>query len=176
MAVSTKINSYILPKETKNEMLDIIGISIRSKLEHGFNLCVDKDNNIKPGKLCKGEKCSMDTAEFACKENERPIGIFHTHHRSLDPSVSDLSTGYLSGMNCIGSSEGIRCLKRKKEDLDALEYAEIRLRKNREQFMVLERNKLLAKEITDKEYKKEYEKYRKEMDGLINSYFRIINI
>lgn len=56
-----KINSFNLPDKTKVEMVDTIGISIKSKLEHGFNLCLDKDNNIRPGKLCKGAKCSMET-------------------------------------------------------------------------------------------------------------------
>ena len=44
--MTTKINSHILLDKTKNEMIDLIGMSIISKHEHGFNLCLDKDNNI----------------------------------------------------------------------------------------------------------------------------------
>ena len=172
-----KINSYILPDKTKNEMIDTVSKTIRSKTEHGFKLCLDKkDNNIRSGKLCKGKKCYIETAEFECKENEKPVGVFHTHIKTLNPSVSDLAIGYSNDMNCIGSYEGIRCFKRKREDFDALEYAEIRLAENRENFMRWELDRLEAKEITNKEYKEELEKYRKEIDRLTNSYFRVINI
>ena len=107
--MTTKINSYILPDKTKNEMIDTISRSIKSKTEHGFKLCLDKkDNNIRPGKLCKGRKCYIETAEFECKENEKPVGMFHTHQKTLNPSASDLSVGYLNDMSCIGSFEGIR--------------------------------------------------------------------
>jgi len=175
--MSTKINSYNLLEETKRTMIDTIGKSIRSKTEHGFKLCLDKkDNNIKPGKLCKGRKCYIETTEFECKENEKPVGVFHTHIKTLNPSVSDLAVGYSNDMNCIGNYEGIRCFKRKREDFDALEYAEIRLAENKENFMRWELDRLEAKEITYKEYKEEEEKYRKEIDGLVNSYFRVINI
>lgn len=175
--MTTKINSFYLSEKTKNEMIDVIGRSIKSNIEYGFKLCLDKkDNNIIPGKLCKGEKCSIESAEFECKENEKSIGIFHTHQKSLIPSVSDLSVGYLNTMNCIGSYEGIRCFKRKKEDMDALEYADIRLAENKENFMKIEHNKWMTKKITDKEYKTEYEKYKKEIDKLVNSYFRVIDI
>jgi hypothetical protein len=79
-------------------------------------------------------------------------------------------------MNCIGSFEGIKCFKRKREDLDALEYADIRLAENREHFMQWETDRLKAKEITNKEFKEESEKYRKDVDRLVNSYFRVIDI
>ncbi len=174
--MSIKINSYTLPKETKNEMVDIIGMSIKSNIEHGFKLCLDKDNNIRQGKLCKGKECSIESTEFECKENEKPVGIFHTHQKSLNPSVRDLAVGYLNGMNCIGSFEGIKCFKRKREDLDALEYAEIRLIEDKEKFIKFERGRWLAKEITNKAFKEEVEKYRKDVDKLVNSYFRIIDI
>lgn len=175
--MTTRINSYILPDKTKSEMVDAISRTIRSKIEHGFKLCLDKkDNNVRPGKLCKGRKCYIETAEFECEENEKPVGIFHTHQKTLNPSVSDLSGGYLNNMNCIGSYEGIRCFKRKREDFDALEYADIRLVENKEQFIRWELDRLEAKEITYKEYKEEVEKYRKEIDRLVNSYFRIIDI
>jgi hypothetical protein len=176
LIMTMKINSYTLPKETKKEMIDAIGKSIRSKSEHGFNLCLDKDNNIRPGKVCKGRKCYIETAEFECKENEKHVGVFHTHLKTLNPSVSDLAIGYSHDMNCIGNYEGIRCFKRKREDFDALEYADIRLSENREHFMKLELDRLETKEITYKEYKEELEKYRKEIDGLVNSYFKVINI
>ncbi len=137
----------------QNDMIDTIGKSIRSKTEHGFKLCLDKkDNNIIPGKLCKGRKCYIETAEFECKENEKPVGIFHTHQKTLNPSSSDLSVGYLNDMNCIGSFEGIRCFKRKREDFDALEYAEIRLAENREHGKLIDwkLKKLLSKNIKKK--------------------------
>lgn len=176
-SMTTKINSYILPKETKNEMISAVSRSIRSKTEHGFKLCIyKKDNNIRPGKLCAGKRCYIETAEFQCKENEKPVGIFHTHIKTLNPSASDLAIGYSNEMNCIGSYEGIRCFKRKREDFDALEYAEIRLAENKEYFMRWELDRLENKEITYKEYKEELEKYKKEINRLVDSYFRVINI
>lgn len=167
--MTTKINSYILPDKTKNDMIDTVSRSIISKTEYGFKLCLDKkDNNIRPGKLCKGRRCHIDSAEFESKDNEKPVGIFHTHQKTLNPSASDLSVGYLNDMNCIGSFEGIRCFKRKRENFDALEYAEIRLAEN----MKWELDRL---EVA-KEYKEEVEKYRKEINRLVDSYFRIIDI
>lgn len=174
--MTTKINSYILPDETKNEMIHVISRSIRYKTEHGFNLCLDKENNIRPGKLCEGTKCLLDIAESECKENEKSVGIFHTHQKTLNPSIRDLAVGYLNGMNCIGSFEGIKCFKRKREDLDTLEYADIRLAENREHFMQWETDRLKAKEITNKEFREESEKYRKEVYRLVNSYFKVVNI
>lgn len=174
--MTTKINSFNLPDRTKVEMIDVIGMSIRSKLEHGFNLCLDKDNNIRSGKLCKGKKCSMETAEFECKEDEKTIGTFHTHETSPDPSIRDLAVGYLGGMTCIGNYQGIKCYKRKKEDHDALEYAEIRLGEGHEQFIKSKHEKWLAKKITGKEFIEEIQKYKKEVNRLVNSYFRIIDI
>lgn len=175
--METKINSYILSDTTKNEMIDTISKSIRSKIEYGFKLCLnEKGGYIKSGKLCKGERCYIDTAKSECKENEKPVGIFHTHQKTLNPSSRDLSVGYLEGMNCIGSFEGIRCFKRKREDLDALEYAKIRLAENREMFLRWELDRLEAKEITRREYEEEVEKYRKEMNILTDSYFKVINI
>ena len=171
-----KINSFNLPDKTKDEMIDAIGISIRSKLEHGFNLCLDKDNNIRPGKLCKGKKCSMETAEFECKEDEKTIGTFHTHETSPDPSIRDLAVGYLSGMTCIGNYQGIKCYKRKKDDHDASEYAEIRLSEGHEQFIKSKHDRWLAKKITGKEFTEEIQKYKKEVNRVVNSYFRIIDI
>lgn len=173
-----KLNSFILPEKTKNEMVDAIGRSIKDNSEHGFRLCIGKDNNIRSGKLCKGRTCSMESAEFECKDNEKSIGIFHTHphQKQLNPSIRDLAVGYLNGMNCIGSYEKIKCFKRKKEDPDALEYAEIRLAENREHLIVSEHRKWLAKEITNKEYGDEYRKYIKEIDKLVNSYFKVIDI
>ena len=42
--------------------------------------------------------------------------------------------------------------------------------------MKWETDRLKAKEITNKEFKEESEKYRKEVDRLVNSYFKVINI
>jgi len=176
IAMPTKINSYILPKETKYKMIDTIGISIRSKLEHGFNLCLDKDDNIRPGKLCKGKKCSMETYQFECKEDEKTVGAFHTHHTSPDPSIRDLAIGYLGGITCIGNYQGIKCYKRKKEDPDGLEYAEIRVAENKEHFLKMQLGLLHAKEITRKELEEDVTKYKKEVNRLVNSYFRVIDI
>ena len=63
-----------------------------------------------------------------------------------------------------------------KRSLDALEYAEIRLIEDKEQFIKFERDRWLTKEITNKEFKEEVEKYRKDVDRLVNSYFRVIDI
>jgi hypothetical protein len=174
--MTTKINSYVLPKDTKNDMINAISVSIRSKVEHGFNLCLDKNNNIRPGKLCKGKKCSMETSEFECKEDEKTVGAFHTHHTSPDPSIRDLAIGYLGGITCIGNYQGIKCYKRKKEDPDGLEYAEIRVAENKEHFIKMQLELLQAKEITRKEVEEEITRYKKEVNILVNSYFRIIDI
>jgi len=38
------------------------------------------------------------------------------------------------------------------------------------------RDRWLARKITDKEYKEEVEKYRKEVNGLVDSYFKVVDI
>ncbi len=171
-----KINSYTLLNKTKSRMIDAINMSIISKHEYGFNLCLDKDNNIRHGNLCKGSKCSMEASEFECKGNEKTVGTFHTHDTSPDPSIRDLSVGYLGGLTCIGNYQGIKCYKRKEENPAALVYADIRLAENKEQFIKFEYRRWQTKEISDKKFKEEIEDYKKEVNRLINSYFSVIEL
>lgn len=190
--MTIKLNSYILPDSTIKKMEDILGKALTTGNEHGFNLCVKKQLKllkkqlklskkqlklssedkkiIKHGNVCEGEECSMDSSKFTCKENERTIGIFHTHKKLSDPSMSDLSVGYLVGMNCIGSPKDIKCFSRKK-DFDALVFADIKIVQSKEEQVKLYHSRWKNKEINTKEYTKIYSEYKKEVDRIINDHF-----
>ena len=168
--------TYSLPFVVIDKMRDTIDKAHISGKEHGFNLCIDdKDNIIKPGDMCKGKECSIETAEFRCKENEKSIGIFHTHRKESYPSMSDLSMGYITGMNCIGSFEEIKCFARK-NDLDALAFADIKNVEHKEKQTADHYSRWRHKEISDREYRNIYSKYKKEVDRIIDNYFNTIKV
>ena len=170
-----KLNSFTVPDSTIREMERMSGMTFVTGNEHGFNLCVDRDRNVKPGNICEGEKCSMDISEFTCKENERNIGIFHTHDKLSYPSMSDLSAGYLVGINCIGSPKEIICYSRKR-DFDAVSYADIKRVKHEEDLTILQHSRWKNKEISTREYTNIYNVNRKEVDRIINNYFKQVKI
>ncbi len=174
----TKINSFIFSDDMIKDMKDLSKKSISTGREYGFNLCTnEKDEkyeeyeiSVRPGQMCKGEKCSIEVAEFRCKDDEKTIGIFHTHPTSPNPSMSDLSLGYLVGMNCIGSSEGIKCFKRKK-DFDALAFADIKNVQYKEEQTKFHHSRWKSKEISNAEYMRIYSEYKKEIDRVIKDHF-----
>jgi hypothetical protein len=167
----TKLNSFTIPDGTIREMEHLSDLTFVTGNEHGFNLCIDKDRIVKPGNICEGENCSMNISGLTCKENEKNIGIFHTHDKSSYPSMSDLSVGYLVGINCIGSPKEIKCYSRKK-DIDAIEYADIKNVKHKEDLANLQHSKWKNKEISAREYTNIYNAYKKEVDRIIKDYFK----
>lgn len=169
--MATKLNSFTVPDDTIRKMLRMSDLTFVTGNEHGFNLCVDRDRIVKPGNICEGEKCSMDISEFTCKDNERNIGIFHTHDKLSYPSMSDLSAGYLVGTNCIGSPKEIICYGRKK-DFDAVTYADIKRTKHEEDLTILQYSRWKNKEISTREYTNVYNATRKEVDRIIKDYFK----
>lgn len=174
-----KLNSFTLPDNVIEKMRHLSYKALITGKEHGFNLCIkeqlklsnDNDKIIRSGKECEGEKCSMEIAKFTCSENERTIGIFHTHKTSSHPSMSDLSVGYLVGINCIGSFKGIKCFKRKK-DFDALTFADIKNVKYVEEQTKHHHSRWKNKEINDREYSNIYSKYKKEVNRIITNHFK----
>lgn len=169
--MATKLNSFTIPDSTIREMEHLSGRTFITGNEHGFNLCIDKDRIIKSGNECEGEKCSMDISEFTCKEDERNVGIFHTHDKSSFPSMADLLVGYFVGINCIGSPEDVKCYSRKK-DFNAMAHADIKHVKHEEDLTIFQHSKWKNKEISDREYTKIYNLYKKEADRIINNYFK----
>lgn len=173
----TKINDNTLTKESIDKMIKSISKTIRSKTEHGFSLCIDEKNKIiKPGKECVGEEKCIDTKFFKCKKGEKHVGIFHSHLKDSVPSMSDLNVGYMTGMNCIGSYQEIMCYKRKKEEFDALEWADIRVVGSLEDFTKFQHAMLLDKKISEKEYRENWVRLVKERHRIIDSYFNIIKV
>ncbi len=168
--MAIKLNSFTLPDNTIKEMEHTLGKALTTGNEHGFNLCISSDKIIKPGNVCKGEKCSMDISGFMCNKNEINIGVFHTHGKSSTPSMSDLSVGYLVGMNCIGSPKEIICFSRKK-DIDALAYADIKNVEGKEEQTKFHHSRWKNKEISTREYTKIYSEYKKEVDRIIHDHF-----
>lgn len=171
-----KIYPYILQNKTKNKMIELIDRSIKTKAEYGFKLCLnERDKNIRSGTPCKG-KYGLDTTTSQCKENEKPVGIFHTQRYMSTLSIQDLHDIHSNLISCIGNYEEIKCFKRKKEYFDSSEYDEIRHAENLKSLVELEHKRYHAHEITYTEYREKETKYEKEMDRLINSYFDIVSI
>ena len=169
-------NTYNLPSIAIDKMIDVINKAHISGKEHGFNLCINsKDNIIKPGDTCKGDACAIETAEFRCKDNERNIGVFHTHSERSYPSISDLSVGYMVGINCIGSFEEIKCFTRK-DDFDALAFADIKNAKYKEEQTIEHHSRWRRKEISNREYQGIYSKYEKDVDRIVDKYFNTVKV
>ena len=173
--MTIKINSFIIPNNTIKQMEYMLDKSLFTGKEHGFNLCLNKDKIIKPGKFCEGSKCSMDISEFTCEENQKTIGIYHTHRNMSNPSMSDLSTGYLVGMNCIGSPREIKCFRRKK-DFDGKAFADIKIVQTKEEQTKLDHSRWKNKEISIIEYSNIYSEYKKEVDRIIKDHFEEIKL
>jgi hypothetical protein len=77
------IGPYPLQNRTKDKMMELIDRSRAKKMEYGFKLCLnERDRNIRSGTPCKGKDCIPDAAASQCMENEKPVGIFYTHHTS----------------------------------------------------------------------------------------------
>ncbi len=115
-------------------MKDKIKDTKKSKIELGFALCVDKDNQInqkdnsqtvkiiKKGIECVGTKCSIKAGK--CKEDQIYIGNYHTHpnaHPTM--SITDMVTGCSEDIECIGSApfNTIRCFTRKTNESQCIE-------------------------------------------------------
>jgi hypothetical protein len=172
-----KIDSYLLQNMTKDKMIEFIERANKTGTEYGFKLCYDnRDKIIKSGTPCKGKECSLDIEKSECKDNEKPIGIFHTRGHKFTPSVQDLRDIHSNPISCIGTSQEIKCFKRKKENFDSSEDDEIRSLENQEKLVQLAHRLFSSNEITHTGYFEKEKKYRKELDRLVNSYFDIIKI
>lgn len=178
------IGPYPLQNRTKDKMMELIDRSRAKKMEYGFKLCLnERDRNIRSGTPCKGKDCIPDAAASQCMENEKPVGIFYTHHTSK-PSLKGLRDVYKNLVTCIGTSGEVKCFKRKKEDFDPSEDNEIARMENEENLFESERKKYYAGRSDLQTYWQIYwkidrekeEKYGKETDRLVNSYFDVIEI
>jgi hypothetical protein len=173
-----KIGSYILQNMTQDKMIELTERAMKTNADYSFKLCLNtRDRNIRPGTPCKGKECPTDTTTSQCKENEKPVGIFYTNISMPDRSLKDLRNIHSNLISCIGRSSEIKCFKRKKEDFDPLEYDEtIRLIENQRNLATLERERYDTHKTTWQTYRENDEKYEKEMDRIIGSYFDITNM
>lgn len=173
------IGPYFIQTMTKDKMIEFVDRARRTRSEHGFKLCLNgRNKNIVAGTPCKGKECNLDTTS-QCKDNEKPVGIFYTHpylHMQEHP-LEDLRNIRSNLISCIGTSEEIKCFKRKKEDFDLSEHDEIiRLIENQKNLVELESKRLYTNKIILKTYHETEEKSKKEMNRLINSYFDVVSI
>ena len=134
MLPSKQVNSFILPDDIIKNMKDKIKETKKLKIELGFALCIDKDNqinqkdnsqiikDIKKGTDCVGTKCSIKVGK--CEEDQIYIGNYHTHPRSHPSmSITDMVTGCSEDIECIGSApfNTIRCFTRKTSESQCIE-------------------------------------------------------
>ncbi len=135
MSSSKQVNSFVLPDDIIKNMKDKIKETKKSKIEFGFALCTDKDNQInnqkdndrttkiiKKGTECVGTKCSIKVGK--CKEDQIYVGNYHTHPRAHPTmSITDMVTGCSEHIECIGSApfNTIRCFTRKTDEHRCLE-------------------------------------------------------
>lgn len=147
--MSKQVNSFILPDNIIKDMKDKIKETKKLKLELGFALCINKDDNqnivnkiiinknttnkivdnknttnkiITKGTECIGTKCSIKTGQ--CKENQTYLGNYHTHPRSYPTmSITDMVTACSEQIECIGSVplNKIRCFTRKIDTQQCIE-------------------------------------------------------
>ena len=115
--MTIKLNSIILPDNITNKMKALLEKTKNSRLEHGFDVCCDKNNDLVIRNECRGTLCSIDLPQL-CEKEERLVGDFHTHPRG--PSImSDTDMYDACGLDfsCVGSSffgqDRITCLIRK---------------------------------------------------------------
>ncbi len=121
--MSKQLNSYVITDDIIRNMKDKIKETRKAKVELGFALCKDKDNNIiKKGTECIGTKCRIKVGY--CPENQIYIGNYHTHPRShATMSITDMVTGCSDDIECIGSVpfNNIKCFIRKTEESQCID-------------------------------------------------------
>lgn len=105
------IESYNFLSETIERMKHLSKSTKNNEL--GFNLCSDKNNDVRAKHECEGSECEFkSTHPGQCDRDEKFIGTFHTHprHDNVDPSAGDLYNVQTQGVGCIGISNGkVKC-------------------------------------------------------------------
>ncbi len=136
--VNSFVNSFILPDNIIKDMKDKIKDTKKSKIEFGFALCTDINNQansqknnskiikkskiIEKGTSCVGTSCSIKVGK--CNEHQKYIGNYHTHPRGFSTmSITDMVTGCSEDIECIGSASfnTIRCFTRKTNESQCIE-------------------------------------------------------
>jgi hypothetical protein len=199
-----QIDSFILPDNIISNMKDKIKDTKKSKIELGFALCADKDNQIysqkdnsqsnyrtiKKGTDCVGTKCSIKVGK--CKEDQTYIGNYHTHPSTYPTmSMTDMVTGCSEDIECIGSVpfNTIRCFTRKTSEFQCIEDIGPF---EAEEHMILEKGEYIRstlkspktivktniiKLLTDiSKYETDISKYHKNRLKLLNNNFNRIDI
>ena len=116
----TKLNSYILTDRVKDAMRNKLYKTQQEEL--GFTLCSKSDNIIMPGRDLIGDSRKIEIDPGACKEDEKFLGGYHTHHETDSrASAEDLYHCGKFKIICTGgkTDNKIRCHTWKYEQLSS---------------------------------------------------------
>jgi len=102
-----KLNSYILPNDTKDNMRNKLSETRldqrEDKPELGFTLCANSANVIRSRGNPSGESDKIYIDPNACTGDEKFLGGYHTHPKiDSDASANDLVHCGRSKLACIG--------------------------------------------------------------------------
>lgn len=106
-----KLNSYILSRNIKNDMIRKLDKTRQDKVELGFTLCSKPDNIIIAKGYATGNSDKIEINPMACNEGEKFLGGYHTHAKSDSyPSAEDLIHCGIHKITCTGGMDDkIRC-------------------------------------------------------------------
>lgn len=186
-----QINSLTLSDNIIKDMKGKIKETKKAKIELGFALCLDKDNNIiKKGIDCTGTKCLIKIG--SCPTDQTHLGNFHTHPRTYPTmSITDMIAGCAENVECIGSvpSNTIRCFIRKtdqsqcNDEVKPFEDTEYKLTERREDIKKTLKSpiSIIKRGIpqfikTIIQYEKDIDKYHINRAKLLKKNFDQINI
>jgi hypothetical protein len=99
------IKDKITP-ELKQKFKEAIEMTYKDRSEYGFVICKDENENLQPGPLCKGDKCSVIPIE---KCSYKKQGMFHTHPFSslmkpIPREVASLCVKGITRLFCISAT------------------------------------------------------------------------
>lgn len=112
-----KINTFTLSENVINLMKEQLRDSLKSNLEFGLTMCVNKDNIIEAKNIAKRFEKEV-IIEDRCPTGFKSIGTYHTHPDTISrASAGDLVNTCNHIADCIGGTEDnkIKCYIRKKE-------------------------------------------------------------
>ncbi len=103
-----KVGVWSLDDSAFKQMKKLTKKTEKTGLEHGGTLCGDRERKkILLRQECIGTECEVTLhSKTSCKEKERYIGTFHTHPKTIIPTLSlaDIKLSEDGFFSCLGTS------------------------------------------------------------------------
>lgn len=116
------IDSFVIPKETIEEMNELNHKTHQTGKEHGMALCLSPQKKIVPGKTSVGNEYSIYIPETCKNKEDLYYGSFHTHPRPSETKFSAMdlfsSCDKNSKIDCIGMNKHgeVECFVKKNKN------------------------------------------------------------